>query len=298
MSAGVFAVSRSIWDDPDFAPEPFSEREAMMWLVSAAAWNDRSVRGTAGPVLLARGEFCFSVRFLAEKWRWSKSRVARFIDKLEKRDTIRDTKRDGVKVYLIRNYNKFQVVGLPKRDTIEDTDRDASGTAAGHERDKEEALKHSSIEDNSGAKAPKCSPRDELAKVLDAERAKAVVEHRQKLKKPLTPHAARLLAGKFAKCADPSAAADEMIARGWQGFEPGWLESKPGSDGLPLGPPKGARPNGTGWVIPFGTSEYWAWREEYAKQNSGLVYDFPEKPPSDGYEAKAPARWPSHLRRG
>lgn len=66
------------------------------------------------------------------------------------------------------------------------------------------------------------SPQGELEVVLDAERARAVVQHRQRLRKPLTPHAAKLLATKLAKAADPNAAADLMIERGWQGFEPDW----------------------------------------------------------------------------
>lgn len=62
-----------------------------------------------------------------------------------------------------------------------------------------------------------------LEEVLDETRAAAVVEHRAKLRKPLTTHGAKLLAGKFAACADANAAADAMIANGWQGFDPGWL---------------------------------------------------------------------------
>lgn len=65
---------------------------------------------------------------------------------------------------------------------------------------------------------------DELVLVLDADHANAVIAHRKNLKAKFTPYAAKLLAAKFAKCADPNAAADAMIVNGWQGFEPGWLE--------------------------------------------------------------------------
>jgi len=64
----------------------------------------------------------------------------------------------------------------------------------------------------------------ELLVVLDAERARAVVDHRLRIKKPMSAHAAKLLAGKFARCPDPNAAADVMIGNGWQGFEPEWLD--------------------------------------------------------------------------
>jgi hypothetical protein len=135
----VYAISRDFWDDPEFSDAAYSDREAWLWLIGAAAWKDLRTRGSTGaPVILRRGEFSFSIRFLGEKWGWSKSAVDRFFAKLEKRDTIRDTSRDGNKVYSIRNYNKFQVVGAPKRDRSRDDGRDASGTAAGHDRDKEE----------------------------------------------------------------------------------------------------------------------------------------------------------------
>lgn len=70
------------------------------------------------------------------------------------------------------------------------------------------------------------TPREELLEALDEEHASAVVDHRRKIRKPLTAHAAKLLATKFRNCADPNAAADAMIANGWQGFEPEWLENR------------------------------------------------------------------------
>lgn len=68
------------------------------------------------------------------------------------------------------------------------------------------------------------TPLDELCLVLDGARAAAVVEHRKRLRKPLTAYAARQLAAKLAEVPEPNAAADEMIANGWQGFSAHWLE--------------------------------------------------------------------------
>ena len=69
------------------------------------------------------------------------------------------------------------------------------------------------------------NPRTILESLLDSDRAKAVVEHRKKIKKPLTGHAAKLLKAELSKAPDPNAAADKMIARGWQGFEVDWLKN-------------------------------------------------------------------------
>jgi hypothetical protein len=142
----VFAVDRAIWDDADFSAEAFTEREAWMWLISACAWKELKTRGSHGKaVVLQRGEFSFSVRFLAQKWLWSKDRVHRYLGKLRTRDMIRDTSRDKQQVYFIKNYNAFQVVGIPNRDSRRDSKRDASATAARQQRDKEEAGKQVSL---------------------------------------------------------------------------------------------------------------------------------------------------------
>lgn len=139
--AGVFAVDRGIFTDPDFADEPFTEREAFMWLVSEAAWKDHARRGQNGRVELKRGEVCHSVRFMAAAWKWSKSRVDRFLKRAISRGMISVENRDREQVYCIRNYNKFQRVAIP--------DRDSSGTAAGQQRDKLEDIKH--IEDKNSS---------------------------------------------------------------------------------------------------------------------------------------------------
>ena len=70
----------------------------------------------------------------------------------------------------------------------------------------------------------KKTPKDALTPVLGDDLASAVVEHRQRLRKPLTTRAAEMLARQFAKHHDPPAGAAMMLARGWQGFEAKWME--------------------------------------------------------------------------
>lgn len=67
------------------------------------------------------------------------------------------------------------------------------------------------------------SPRHQLEAVLDPERADAILEHRKRIKAPLTSRAAKLLAGELAKCPDPRAAADLILLKGWRGFEAKWV---------------------------------------------------------------------------
>jgi len=68
--------------------------------------------------------------------------------------------------------------------------------------------------------------RQHLEGVVDASRAKALIDHRKRIGKAMTPRAAELMAAKLAKCQDPNAAADAIVANGWQGFEPEWLVNR------------------------------------------------------------------------
>lgn len=137
---GVYAIARTLWTSGAFMNQKFTQREAWMWLIGAAVWKQTRVHLDGKSVILERGEFAFAVRFLAIKWKWSKSTVARFLIMLEKEDMIRDTKRDGHAVFSINKYNDFQVVGLPKQDAERDAIRDDVGTSVGQTRDKEETL--------------------------------------------------------------------------------------------------------------------------------------------------------------
>lgn len=108
---GVFAVDRGIWNDPDFPSEPFTEREAFLWLVSEAAWRPTKVRVGSRTIELERGQCSFSTRFMAAKFQWSEARVRRF---LKRRSDLNQlcTKIDaGATQVTICKYDAFQRVG-------------------------------------------------------------------------------------------------------------------------------------------------------------------------------------------
>lgn len=127
--SGFLIISRDFWDDPDFAEAEMSPREAFLWLLKEASWKPRTRRVNNRNIELDRAQVASSVRFMAEAWGWSKSRVHRYLQKLEERETVvienRDTSRGksgtGCLVITVCNYDKYQA--LPKD----------SGTAAGHQ---------------------------------------------------------------------------------------------------------------------------------------------------------------------
>ncbi len=85
----------------------------------------------------------------------------------------------------------------------------------------------SSLRSDVGADAPKKSakpsPRKILETTLSPEMADGVIEHRNRMRKPLTAIAAEGLAKALSSAPDPNAAARTMIERGWQGFKLEWL---------------------------------------------------------------------------
>lgn len=115
---GVFGVARSVWDCDAFMKQRFTQREAWLWLVGAAMWRPGRVNVDGQWYDLERGEFCWSSRFLAKKWRWSKDAVLRFMKHLKSEAMLcasnRASNPGAIPVYSINKYNEFQVVGLPK----------------------------------------------------------------------------------------------------------------------------------------------------------------------------------------
>lgn len=95
-----------------------------------------------------------------------------------------------------------------------------------------------SLSDARGARRSD-DPKEILETVLSAEVAAGVVEHRRKLRKPITALAARGLAGAFAETGRPDDAARMMVERGWQGFKPDWFKR----DNADQAPPARAGPS-------------------------------------------------------
>ncbi|MER8741576.1 MULTISPECIES: hypothetical protein [unclassified Mesorhizobium] len=137
MTSGVFAVSRDIFEHHFFAAEPFTEREAWVWLIREAAWKARRVRVKDGMVALKRGQLASSVRFMADRWQWHRSSVDRFLKRLKTETMISISVETGQSVITICKYDTYQRVSLPA-ETASET---PSETTARQPRDKQEDIK-------------------------------------------------------------------------------------------------------------------------------------------------------------
>lgn len=212
-------IQADILDHPLFANSERSESDAWLWLITHAAWSETHHRVRSDLVNVEAGSLFVTLRQLQNEWRWkSDKRVRTFLKTLEKLEMIVIKTDAGKTQITICNYMEYQGYGRTA---------DAAKTQSGRTKDTNTPVITSSLRSEVKARAPeKSSVQSELMQVLDEDHAKAVIEHRKALKRPLTVRAAQLLAKQFAKCPDPNEAADAMIENCWQGFKPEWLLNK------------------------------------------------------------------------
>jgi len=133
--SGTVNISRDIWDDTAFKPEPLTEREAWVWMVMDASYKPRTKEVNGAWVDLERGQLSCSVRFMCKAWKWSKSKVDRFLKRLENRDMIGTDSGTGINVITICKYDEYQSKSKDSG-TAKSEKRDSGGTAVGQRWDK------------------------------------------------------------------------------------------------------------------------------------------------------------------
>lgn len=195
MDGGYIKLWRGWRDSP--ALDTAEKRDAWVWLIENACWKPKCVKIKGSIVALQRGELSFSVRFLAESWGWSKSKVDRFMADLRAETMIETRSKSGTSaghsagqgqsIISICNYAKYQ----DKQEGERDNDSTESGTSAGQQRDKEEESKKEKKE-GSVAKATGASAVDQVKVIFDTGvRLLTAVD--------MTPNHARSLIGKWRK---------------------------------------------------------------------------------------------------
>jgi hypothetical protein len=137
----------AIWDD-----KPFARGQAWIDLLLIANHDDVETFHDGKPVVVSRGQKITSIKFLAERWGWSRHKVSDYLNYLEKNNMIiqkRDTKKTLITIV---NYNTYQ---NPKNKTGHH--RDITGTSEGHHRDTNNNVNNKNNENN----IPPLSPQGE-----------------------------------------------------------------------------------------------------------------------------------------
>jgi hypothetical protein len=106
--SGTVNISRTLWGDTAFKDEPFTEREAFVWLIMEASWKPRTKRVGDFVVNLERAELASSVRFMAKAWGWTPAKTQRYLNRLKKLGKIAVKTDTGVSVITVCKYEEYQ----------------------------------------------------------------------------------------------------------------------------------------------------------------------------------------------
>lgn len=110
-NGGYVRIHRSVFSHDLFKDEPFSEREAWIWLLSSASFKPHKMRHNFDMISVGRGQIPTSYRKLKEKWSWGNDRVRKFLDLLENEGMIRRDTGTGFLIITICNYEQYQGKG-------------------------------------------------------------------------------------------------------------------------------------------------------------------------------------------
>lgn len=133
MKRGFITIARGIFEHPSFPPEPFTEREAWMWLIEQAAWKDTTIRIGRAVIELKRGQCAFSLRFLASKWKWSLKKVRCFLERHTKGTLVATLATRDATLITVCKYEKYQGLGHTEGHAEGHTEGSQQGTKKNNE---------------------------------------------------------------------------------------------------------------------------------------------------------------------
>lgn len=137
---GHYRMNRGWMENPVFRREPYTRAQAWCFLIEKAAWKARVQPMGSDSIPVERGECAASIRFLAQRWKWNKTKVERFLARLESENMLTRTRsKTGTPITIIRvcNYDKYQATP-DESGTEVGQHRDTSGTKDKKEERKEE----------------------------------------------------------------------------------------------------------------------------------------------------------------
>ena len=120
MAYGWISIHRKIQQsDIWLDKEPFDKRSAWIDLIMMANHEDRQVMFNGKFIEVKRGEKITSLKQLSERWRWSRSKVKRFLNLLESGSMIELKTKQRYTSYKVVNYNVYQNEDISKRNEVE-----------------------------------------------------------------------------------------------------------------------------------------------------------------------------------
>ena len=104
----TFNVDRSVFNHPVVGVQKPEWFTAWLWMLSEARWKEGRININGATVMLKRGQFSHSERFIERKFGWSKGKAGRFIARLKTEAMIEAHTEAGQTVITICNYEEYQ----------------------------------------------------------------------------------------------------------------------------------------------------------------------------------------------
>lgn len=213
MGIGYIKLYRAIqdcwiWFDDD----KFTKGQAWVDLLMLANHRDKKVPFNDDIITIERGQYLTSMRKLSERWGWSISTVSRFLTLLEKDEMIIRNSNTNRTLITIVNYGIYQDGETPN-DTPTEHKPNSSRTVAETNNNDKEYIKND---------------KNNKKHYVDDEKLNQVIidfiNHRKKIKSPMTDRAIELFLNRLNKLSDDPAEQirliETAIERGWKSVYP------------------------------------------------------------------------------
>jgi hypothetical protein len=108
LNHGFIKLGKSIRESQIWMAEPFTRGQAWVDLLLSATYKDSFFYVRGNKVNITRGQCGMSQLTMAERWRWSRGKVKRFLNDLENEQMIEQQTGNLTTIVSICNYEEYQ----------------------------------------------------------------------------------------------------------------------------------------------------------------------------------------------
>ena len=139
---GWVKIHRQIMDNPNYLSEPFCRNMAWVDLILLANHDDNSFRCRGILVKVKRGQIGYTSENLAERWKWSRGKVLRYLTELQKRGQIVQQKNNVTTLISIIKYEIYQSSGTANNTNTDTTNDTTDSTTERQQTDTNKNVKN------------------------------------------------------------------------------------------------------------------------------------------------------------
>lgn len=219
MHQGYIKVYRQLqdwwlWNDP----EPFDKRAAWIDMLLMTNHADKKILFEGNVKTIQKGQFLTSIMKLSQKWKWERKKTTRFLDLLENDGMVTTERTPHGTIITIVNWDKYQCDGA----TDGTTNRTSKGQHKGQQKDNTWDTNKNDKECIKNEK--NIYSDDEHLNIA----IKDFIDHRKKMKKPMTDKAIELFIKKLNELAPQNI--PEQIRLIEIAIEKGWMSVYPSKE--------------------------------------------------------------------